>query len=381
MHLPPPAPLGPVSVTDPPMMHEATGRREDNVGSSSIAVTTSDPPSPLTTTMAGTNMSLLDRAWVFILVLLNVASVVGIVAVNKHIYSLPFTLPSTLMAFHFLTNWIIASTIQRYYYYDQGGPSSTQQQQQQPQQPKSIPYRHYALLGFTQAASVVLMNFSLVKNTVGSYQIFKYISVPMMCGVEYVLNGTLYSLRFYASLFVLIVGVATATVTDVQFSIPGVMFGVSGAIANAAYLVLNKKLQTDFNIQSIALMHHEQPWSAFFCLCFAAIGDDFTSMKHFTLWSSPVLWSLLLLSAAIAFVVKSSGYSIIGKTSPVTYGVIGISKTVGVLFLGLVVLGEPYTGMQVLGLLLSLLGAAWYSVINVSGASTGTSTATAARPT
>jgi K+-sensing histidine kinase KdpD len=79
----------------------------------------------------------------------------------------------------------------------------------------------------------------------------------------------------------------------------------------------------------------------------------------------------LLLSGVFAFGVNVTVYLIIGKTSPVTYAVVGHTKTVLILLFGFVVMHEVLTGKNFAGLLVAFLSIVAYTHFSISPASTG----------
>lgn len=283
------------------------------------------------------------RLDVLLLLAVNIFSVVGIVALNKQIYLAGFKLPTLLMCFHFWCTWSFVVVVKNLGWF----------------QEKRIPWTNYALLGFAQMCSVAFVNLSLVHNSVGTYQLLKFSNIILMCVLEYAWKRRVYPAAVYASLVTLVTGVSLSTVSQVNFSWLGLACGLLGAISTAAYQVLNKSIQTEHEVQSLQLLHFEQPFSAAFSFLFSLATDDYASLAttHFTAG----LVALLLLSGAFAFGVNVSCYAIIGKTSAITYGVIGHTKTIGILFYGFVILGEPTTTKQMVGLLLALSGIVIYT--------------------
>lgn len=69
----------------------------------------------------------------------------------------------------------------------------------------------------------------------------------------------------------------------------------------------------------------------------------------------------ILLSCLIAVLVNFSTFLVIGKTSPVTYQVLGHLKTCLVLAFGYTLLHDPFTTRNILGILVAMVGMGLYS--------------------
>jgi solute carrier family 35, member E3 len=71
----------------------------------------------------------------------------------------------------------------------------------------------------------------------------------------------------------------------------------------------------------------------------------------------------IVLSCLISVSVNFSTFLVIGKTSPVTYQVLGHLKTCLVLTFGYVLLHDPFSWRNILGILIAVVGMVLYSYI------------------
>lgn len=69
----------------------------------------------------------------------------------------------------------------------------------------------------------------------------------------------------------------------------------------------------------------------------------------------------IILSCLIAVSVNFSTFLVIGKTSPVTYQVLGHLKTCLVLGFGYTLLHDPFTDRNIIGILVAIFGMGLYS--------------------
>ena len=77
--------------------------------------------------------------------------------------------------------------------------------------------------------------------------------------------------------------------------------------------------------------------------------------------SLSLLQAFIILSCLISVSVNFSTFLVIGKTSPVTYQVLGHLKTCLVLAFGYVLLHDPFNWRNILGILIALIGMVLYS--------------------
>jgi solute carrier family 35, member E3 len=73
----------------------------------------------------------------------------------------------------------------------------------------------------------------------------------------------------------------------------------------------------------------------------------------------------IVLSCSIAVCVNFSTFLVIGTTSPVTYQVLGHLKTCLVLSFGYVLLKDPFTARNIVGILVAIFGMGLYSYYSV----------------
>ena len=288
--------------------------------------------------------SLPPNAEIALMVALNFVSVVGVIALNKAAYQAGFTYATTLMCLHFIGTFLFVSALNRAGVFES----------------KRISTKQYVLLGSLQMGSVVFVNLSLFYNTVGTYQVFKYKNTPATAITEYAWQSKLYQPKVYATLVVLCLCVTFATVSTVEFSIVGTFFGILGALFTALYQVRNKMIQSQFDVNSFQLLQYEQPYTAFFSFLMLFLTDNVPSLVQAD-WFRTNTILLVFLSCVCAFGVNVTTYLIIGKTSALTFSMVGYLKTIGVFMWGFVVLREPFRWKFVVGCVGSFISMVYYS--------------------
>lgn len=113
----------------------------------------------------------------------------------------------------------------------------------------------------------------------------------------------------------------------------------------------------------------DKPERICFQLYSSSAGKDLNSflqlvdkMQHLTMFFFLFLWqAFIVLSCLISVSVNFSTFLVIGKTSPVTYQVLGHLKTCLVLAFGYVLLRDPFSWRNILGILIAIVGMVLYS--------------------
>uniref|UniRef100_M1CZS8 UDP-glucuronic acid/UDP-N-acetylgalactosamine transporter n=1 Tax=Solanum tuberosum TaxID=4113 RepID=M1CZS8_SOLTU len=172
------------------------------------------------------------------------------------------------------------------------------------------PFDPKAVMGFgiLNGSSIGLLNLSLGFNSVGFYQMTKLAIIPCTVLLETLFYRKKFSRNIQLALTVLLFGVGIATVTDLQLNLLGSVLSMFAIVTT----------------------------------CIAQIA-------------------FIVLSCLISVSVNFSTFLVIGKTSPVTYQVLGHLKTCLVLAFGYVLLRDPFSWRNILGIVIAMLGMILYS--------------------
>ncbi|KAM2741356.1 hypothetical protein EV2_029919 [Malus domestica] len=172
------------------------------------------------------------------------------------------------------------------------------------------PFDPRSVMGFgiLNGISIGLLNLSLGFNSVGFYQMTKLAIIPCTVFLETLFFKKKFSRSVQFSLSILLLGVGVATVTDLQLNALG------------SFLSLLAVLTT----------------------CVAQIF-------------------FIVLSCLISVSVNFSTFLVIGRTSAVTYQVLGHLKTCLVLAFGYILLRDPFSWRNILGILIAIVGMVLYS--------------------
>ncbi|KAF4373406.1 hypothetical protein G4B88_011675 [Cannabis sativa] len=175
-------------------------------------------------------------------------------------------------------------------------------------------FEQKAVMGFgiLNGISIGLLNLSLGFNSVGFYQMTKLAIIPCTVFLETLFLAKKFRIvqgrSIQLSLLILLLGVGIATVNDVQLN---------------------------------------------------ALGSILSLLAIVTTCVAQIVF--IVLSCMISVSVNFSTFLVIGKTSPVTYQVLGHLKTCLVLAFGYILLHDPFNWRNILGIMVALVGMIVYS--------------------
>ncbi|TVU21658.1 hypothetical protein EJB05_31308 [Eragrostis curvula] len=260
---------------------------------------------------------------------LSVVSSVSIVICNKALMSsLGFNFATTLTSWHLLVTFCslhVALCLKLF---------------------EHKPFDARTVMGFgvLNGISIGLLNLSLGFNSVGFYQMTKLAIIPCTVILETLFFRKKFSRNIKLSLSVLLLGVGVATVTDLQLN------------------AMTNTIQKKFKVSSTQLLYQSCPYQALTLFLIGPFLDGFlTNQNVFAYDYTPQVLFFIVLSCLISVSVNFSTFLVIGKTSPVTYQVLGHLKTCLVLAFGYVLLHDPFSWRNILGILIAVIGMVSYS--------------------
>ncbi|KAA8514713.1 hypothetical protein F0562_017892 [Nyssa sinensis] len=280
---------------------------------------------------------------------MNVISSVGIIMANKQLMSAngyAFSFATTLTGFHFAVTALVGLVS------NATGYSAS----------KHIPL--WELLWFSIVAnmSITGMNFSLMLNSVGFYQISKLSMIPVVCVMEWILHNKHYSREVKMSVVVVVIGVGVCTVTDVKVNAKGFLCACVAILSTSLQQISIGSLQKKYSVGSFELLSKTAPIQALSLLVLGPFVDHYLSGKsisNYKIYSGAILF--ILLSCSLAVFCNVSQYLCIGRFSAVSFQVLGHMKTVCVLTLGWVLFDSELTFKNIMGMMIAVIGMVIYS--------------------
>ncbi|KAK1261123.1 hypothetical protein QJS04_geneDACA002422 [Acorus gramineus] len=279
---------------------------------------------------------------------LSVASSVAIVICNKAlISSLGFPFATTLTSWHLMVTFCALHVAQRFF---------------KAFEAKSIDLKTVTLFGILNGSSIGLLNLSLGFNSIGFYQMTKLAIIPFTVLLETLFFRKQFSRNIKLSLMVLLLGVGIASITDLKLNVLGSVLSLLAIATTCVGQIMTNTIQKKLGVSSTQLLYQSSPFQAAILFVTGPFVDKLlTKQNVFAYTYTPLVLGFIILSCLISISVNFSTFLVIGKTSPVTYQVLGHLKTCLVLALGYTVLRDPFTMRNILGISVAVFGMGLYS--------------------
>lgn len=283
-------------------------------------------------------------------VVLNVLFSVVIVLLNKFIY-LHFGFPNvTMSCLHLVFTTIGVCACHRLNVFNR----------------RCLPIaRPLLILSLSFCGFVTLTNLSLEYNTVGTYQLAKTLTSPLVIAIQAKYYAKRFSSKLLSTLVPIIVGVCLNTYADVKFSLLGTVYALVAVMVTSVYQVMVSDVQHKMQVNSLQLLYYQAPLSATVLVPVIVVTEPlFGERGLLSVWSYEAL-IMVGVSGLVAFGVNLTIFWLIGNTSPLTYNVVGHSKFCLTLLGGFILFRENVTLLQCVGILLTILGVVSYTVVNL----------------
>ncbi|CAF0832228.1 unnamed protein product [Rotaria sp. Silwood1] len=278
----------------------------------------------------------------------NILSSIGIIFLNKYIFShcqiKTMTLTAIQMAFTSL-GLVICLQMNTFIR-------------------KSVSIIKVLPLALAFCAFVVFTNLSLEYNTIGTYQLFKVLTTPVVALITWQYYKTKYSRMVIATLIPVVVGVCTHSVNDIKLTLMGTIIASIGVIAASLYQVWVGERLKDLEMSSQQLLYYQAPLSAIILVPFILSMESFPSYETSEEQRRAIM--AVVASSIVAFVVNLSVYWVIKNTSALTYNMIGHMKTISILVGGFLLFEDSLNFKQFIGILLTLFGLFSYTFVRMS---------------
>lgn len=282
----------------------------------------------------------------------NFFSSTGIVSANKLVYEAGFHFGATLTFIHFVCTTLGLLLLAR------AGVFT----------PKRLDVRKAMKLAIAGMGFVVFSNLSLQYNSVGFYQVMKHMTVVGVIIIEAIVFRKFLPSSFLAALATMCTGVIITGTTDFKLNMVGTLFALANILCTSFYQIWCGSLQKSLDANPLQLQLYIAPLSAMSIIPILPIFDNYSLTKpgsifHFVPTSYNV--SAILFTGVLALCVNVSIFLVIGKTSAVTYNVVGNGKTAFLFAVDFLVFGRPFEPANVFGMALTLSGVVWYTQLKL----------------
>ena len=298
-------------------------------------------------------MNFITPAWI----IGSIISSTSVIILNKWVMDIyHFNCPTFLTAYHFFLTWLVLEIMCRLGLFERA---------------LHIPQFERWSMGAFGVGAVVFMNFNLKLNSVGFYQLSKLCCIPYMIGYNFVILKKNTSLKIIISLILLLFGIGLFSINDVQLNLIGSIVAMVGITCVSVFQIKTGSKQTEYHVDGSPLQHATSMQQFLLALLVSFIlettGDNSIIIQKLTFKQLLITFS----TGIFAVSVNICSFGLIGRTSAVTYQVVGHMKTILIFIFGLIMFppNELETPLmkrrKIFGLLVSMIGVILYTVFQM----------------
>lgn len=236
---------------------------------------------------------------------------------------------------------------------------------------KRLPVRDVSKLAAGTMGFICLTNLSLQFNSIGFYQVMKVMTTPTVVVIESLFYQKYLDNNLKISLLPVCLGVIITVATDFRLNFVGSMYAIAGVVITSLYQIWSGTLQKSLECNGLQLQTYVSPLAAVFILPFIPIFDNYSVSSPDSIWDykfNQENLSIILITGFFGFLVNISIFLVIGRSSALSYNILGHCKTVVVLLSDYILFGRPATFKSSIGILLTLSGVFWYTSLKLEKA-------------
>ena len=226
----------------------------------------------------------------------NIIASIAIIFLNKYIFSHCQIKTMTLTAIHMLITSIGLYICLRMRTFSRKAVSLT----------KVLP------LSIAYCAFVVFTNLSLEYNTIGTYQLFKVLTTPVVALISWQYYKIKYSFVVISTLVPVVIGVCTHSVNDIQLTILGTIIASIGVLAASLYQVWVGERLKELEMNSQQLLFYQAPLSALLLIPLIFFMESLPVYQTTEEQQNAIV--AVIVSGIVAFFVNLSVYWVIKNT-------------------------------------------------------------------
>ncbi|KII91715.1 hypothetical protein PLICRDRAFT_105382 [Plicaturopsis crispa FD-325 SS-3] len=241
------------------------------------------------------------------------------------------------------------------------------------------------------AINIVVSNLSLYLVTVPFHQVVRAATPIFTIALSTSFFGSQTSNAKIVSLVPIILGVGLATYGDYYFTLWGLLLTLFGTVLAALKTIFTNVLQSSPHSAPSALRHpppamlpprlqmhpldlliRMSPLAFIQCVVYAQMSGELDRVWHWSAHEMTLLRACALTAnGAIAFGLNVVSFTANKKAGPLSMTVAANVKQVLTILLAVVIFDLTITSTNALGILLTLLGGAWYACVEYSEKATG----------
>lgn len=221
-------------------------------------------------------------------------------------------------------------------------------------------------LSFGKFFSLATSHFSISKVPVSFAHTIKASLPIFVLFLGRVIWGERQPFRIYLSVVPIFVGIGMATISELNFNLIGTISAFASTVGYALQNLYTKKALRDLNIHQHVLLHKLTLYGVLMMFSLWLFTDAPRILKadHENLTYRTIIF-LLLCSGLMSLVQNLVAFSVMASMSTVSYSVASATKRVAVIVVSLIMLKNPVTTMNIVGMVVASFGVFLYNRIKV----------------
>lgn len=166
----------------------------------------------------------------------------------------------------------------------------------------------------------------------------------------------------YLSLVPIITGVGIATMTEISFDMLGLVCALLSTMGFSLQNIFSKKVLKDTGIHHLRLLHLLGKLSLFMFIPVWLYFDGLSVFRHPVIVNGDYrVIALLFTDGVLNWLQNIIAFSVLSLVTPLTYAVASASKRIFVIAVSLIILGNPVTWLNCVGMTLAIIGVLCYN--------------------
>lgn len=236
---------------------------------------------------------------------------------------------------------------------------------------KKLAVRDVSKLAAGTMGFICFTNLSLQHNSIGFYQVMKVMTTPTVVIIESLFYQKYLENNLKVSLIPVCLGVIITVATDFRLNVVGAGYAVAGVIVTSLYQIWSGTLQRSLDCNGLQLQTYVAPLAALFILPFIPLLDNYSPTDPNSIWFynfERQNTTILATTGFFGFLVNISIFLVIGRSSALSYNILGHCKTVVVLLSDYILFDRPATFKSSVGIVFTLIGVFWYTSLKLEKA-------------
>ncbi|CAO3606996.1 unnamed protein product [Cunninghamella echinulata] len=216
--------------------------------------------------------------------------------------------------------------------------------------------------------NIAISNVSLNLVNVAFHQVVRSMTPVFTVIISIAFLQKSYSRMIYLSLCPVVLGVGFATIGEFDYTVIGFLLTVLGTILAAVKTIVTNRVQVGrLKLHPLDLLLRMSPLAFIQCVFYAYATGELERVREFS--STNMTFHLatgLLINGILAFALNIVSFTANKKTSALTMTVAGNVKQVLSIILAVIIFKVNINMTNAFGILLTLVGGAWYGNVELS---------------